>query len=95
MRQALSIILPLLAPTLIYLYLKNRGGTPARIAAKDAPWVWLAAAGMAAFGVLPLLSGETLKYSNAGRSQLYVLTIAICVVLLGLFMSWSYLPHFG
>lgn len=46
MRQALAIILPLLAPTLIYLWLKSRGGTPARIAAKDAPWVWLAAAGI-------------------------------------------------
>ncbi|MBT9317229.1 NAD(P)H-quinone oxidoreductase subunit F [Leptothoe spongobia] len=46
-------------------------------------------------GVLPLLSGETLKYVNPGRSQVYVFTIAICVVLLGLFMSWSYLPHLG
>ncbi len=45
-------------------------------------------------GVFSLLSGETLKYSNVGRSQLYVLTIAICVVILGIFMSWSYLPHF-
>jgi NAD(P)H-quinone oxidoreductase subunit 5 len=44
-------------------------------------------------GVFSLLSGETLKYSNIGRSQLYVLTIAICVVLLGIFMSWAYLPH--
>lgn len=46
-------------------------------------------------GVASLLSGETLKYSNPGRSQIYVLTIAICVVLLGLFMSWSYLPNLG
>ncbi|NEP63117.1 MAG: NAD(P)H-quinone oxidoreductase subunit F [Symploca sp. SIO2G7] len=46
-------------------------------------------------GVLPLLSGETLKYSNFGRSQLYVFTIATCIVLLGLFMSWSYLPDIG
>lgn len=46
-------------------------------------------------GVFSLLSGETLKYSNVGRSQLYVLTIAICVVLLGIFMSWSYLPLAG
>lgn len=47
MRQALSIILPLLAPTLVYIYLKSRGGTPISIAAKDAPWIWLAAAGVA------------------------------------------------
>ncbi|MEM6251843.1 MAG: NAD(P)H-quinone oxidoreductase subunit F [Cyanobacteria bacterium P01_D01_bin.156] len=46
-------------------------------------------------GVFSLLSGETLKYSNVGRSQLYVLTIAICVVLLAILMSWSYLPLFG
>ena len=46
-------------------------------------------------GVASLFSGETLKYSNPGRSQVYVLTIAICVVLLGLFMSWSYLPNLG
>ncbi|MEM7793100.1 MAG: NAD(P)H-quinone oxidoreductase subunit F [Cyanobacteria bacterium P01_C01_bin.118] len=46
-------------------------------------------------GVVSLLSGETLKYSNVGRSQVYVLTIAVCVALLGLFMSWSYLPNLG
>ncbi|NEQ55409.1 MAG: NAD(P)H-quinone oxidoreductase subunit F, partial [Leptolyngbya sp. SIO3F4] len=46
-------------------------------------------------GVASLLSGETLKYSNVGRSQLYLLTIAVCVALLGLFMSWSYLPNLG
>ncbi len=46
-------------------------------------------------GVVSLLSGETLKYSNVGRSQVYVLTIAVCVVLLGLFMSWSYFPNLG
>ncbi|MBX2863845.1 MAG: NAD(P)H-quinone oxidoreductase subunit F, partial [Leptolyngbyaceae cyanobacterium MAG.088] len=46
-------------------------------------------------GVVSLLSGETLKYSNAGRFQVYILTISLCVALLGLFMSWSYLPHLG
>lgn len=51
-RQALSIIVPLLAPTLIYLYLKNRSGTPYAIAAKDAPWVWLSAAGVAFAAIL-------------------------------------------
>ena len=33
MRQALSILIPLLAPTLLYLYLKSRSGTPALVAA--------------------------------------------------------------
>ncbi len=51
-RQALSILVPLLAPTLIYLYLKNRTGTPVAIAAKDAPWVWLSAAGVALAAVI-------------------------------------------
>ncbi|MBT9310912.1 NAD(P)H-quinone oxidoreductase subunit F [Leptothoe kymatousa] len=46
-------------------------------------------------GVASLLSGETLKYSNVGRSQFYVLTITVCVALLVLFMSWSYFPSFG
>ncbi|ESA34765.1 nad h subunit 3 family [Leptolyngbya sp. Heron Island J] len=46
-------------------------------------------------GVFSLLSGETLKYSNPGRSQVYVLTITICVVLLGLFMTWRYVPNLG
>ena len=43
-------------------------------------------------GAISLFSGETLKYSTGGRSQAYVLTIAICVVLLSLFMSWNYMP---
>ncbi|MEA5466348.1 NAD(P)H-quinone oxidoreductase subunit F [Leptothoe sp. PORK10 BA2] len=46
-------------------------------------------------GVASLFSGETLKYANPGRSQVYIFTIAICVVLLGLFMGWSYLPSLG
>ena len=45
MRQALSILLPLLAPTLLYLYLKSRSGTPALVAARNAPRIWLAVAG--------------------------------------------------
>ena len=46
-------------------------------------------------GALSLLGGETLKYSNPGRSQVYVLTIAVCIVLLGIFMTWSYMPNLG
>ena len=45
-RQVLTIIIPILAPTLIYLFIKTRSGTPITIAAKDAPWVWLAAGGV-------------------------------------------------
>ena len=52
MRQALTILLPLLAPTFLYIYLKNRKGTPIRVAAKDAPWVWLGAGGVALAAVL-------------------------------------------
>jgi len=47
MRQALSILIPLLAPTLLYLYFKSRSGTPALVAAKNAPWIWLSAGGIA------------------------------------------------
>lgn len=47
MRQALSIILPLLTPALIYIYLKTRAGTPVGIAARNAPWIWLSAGGVA------------------------------------------------
>lgn len=46
-------------------------------------------------GAASLLSGETLKYINLGRSQVYILTITACVVLLGIFMSWAYLPNLG
>ncbi|NEP17583.1 MAG: NAD(P)H-quinone oxidoreductase subunit F [Leptolyngbya sp. SIO4C1] len=43
-------------------------------------------------GLASLVGGETLKYGNTGRSQFYILTIAIGTVLLGLFMGWLYLP---
>jgi len=63
MRQALSILIPLLAPSLLYLYFKTRSGSPVRIAAKDAPWVWLLGAGigLAAVGLIfwGLTSGGT------------------------------------
>ena len=38
-------------------------------------------------GLISLVSGETLKYNNTGRSQFYVLTIAAFVAILGVFMS--------
>ena len=40
-------------------------------------------------GVASLMSGETLKYSNVGRSQVYVLTITVCVLLMGWLMVRS------
>lgn len=43
-------------------------------------------------GLASLVSGETLKYGNTGRSQFYILTIALCTVLIALFMGWLYLP---
>lgn len=45
MRQALTIILPLLAPALIYIWLKSRNGAGVRAAMNSAPWPWLAGAG--------------------------------------------------
>lgn len=43
-------------------------------------------------GLASLVSGETLKYGNTGRSQFYLLTIAAFTVLIALFMGWLYLP---
>lgn len=43
-------------------------------------------------GLASLVSGETLKYNNTGRSQFYILTIALCTALIALFMGWLYLP---
>lgn len=42
-------------------------------------------------GLSSMLSGVTLKYANSGQSQFYLLTIAIGVVILTLWMSWSVL----
>ncbi|MBD2257814.1 NAD(P)H-quinone oxidoreductase subunit F [Pseudanabaena sp. FACHB-2040] len=43
-------------------------------------------------GLASLFGGETLKYGNSGRFSFYGLTILSGVVLIGLFMSWHYLP---
>ena len=43
-------------------------------------------------GLASLIGGETLKYGNTGRSQFYLLTIAVFTVLIALFMGWLYLP---
>ncbi len=43
-------------------------------------------------GLASLAGGETLKYGNTGRSQFYVLTIALFTVLAALVTVWLYLP---
>lgn len=40
-------------------------------------------------GLASIFSGETLKYSESGRSQAYMLTILLVVGLLGAFLTWS------
>lgn len=47
MRQALVIILPLLLPSLLYLLIKSKSHGSFKLAARDAPWVWLAGGGVA------------------------------------------------
>lgn len=47
MRQALVIILPLLLPAVLYLLIKSQSLGSFKLAARDAPWVWLAAGGVA------------------------------------------------
>lgn len=40
-------------------------------------------------GIATIFSGQSLKYSSFGQSQLYLLTIVVGVSLLGFLMSWS------
>lgn len=40
-------------------------------------------------GIATIFSGQSLKYSSFGQSQLYLLTIVLGVSLLGFLMSWS------
>lgn len=69
MRNALAIILPLLAPTLLYLMIKYWGGTRPVVAAKDAPWIWLAGGGvLLAAAVLGLWTA----FSGAAPDAQYV-----------------------
>ncbi|ASC70701.1 NADH dehydrogenase subunit 5 [Halomicronema hongdechloris C2206] len=42
-----------------------------------------------AIGLVSLFSGESLKYSISGQSQLYLFTIVVGVGLFGLLMTWS------
>ncbi|MEO1145796.1 MAG: NAD(P)H-quinone oxidoreductase subunit F [Cyanobacteria bacterium J06638_22] len=42
-------------------------------------------------GLASIFGGETLKYSTTGKTQFYVLTIAVGLVLIVLLMSWSFI----
>ncbi len=44
-------------------------------------------------GLVSLFSGETLKYSNSGQGQFYLLTIAIGSVAIALALSWSFMSQ--
>jgi NAD(P)H-quinone oxidoreductase subunit 5 len=45
-----------------------------------------------AIGLASIFSGESLKFSNTGQSQFYMLTILMGVSVLGLIFVWSALP---
>ena len=47
MRQALTILLPLLLPAVLYFLFKSQKLGSFKLAARDAPWVWLSAGGVA------------------------------------------------
>ena len=45
-------------------------------------------------GLASLVSGETLKYSNSGLGQIYILTIAFSSVAIAIAISWSSISKF-
>ncbi len=45
-----------------------------------------------AIGLASIFSGESLKLSNTGQSQFYVLTIVVGMSIIGLVLTWSILP---
>jgi NAD(P)H-quinone oxidoreductase subunit 5 len=45
-----------------------------------------------AIGLASILGGESLKFSNSGQSQSYVLTIVVGMSVIGLMLVWSILP---
>jgi NAD(P)H-quinone oxidoreductase subunit 5 len=45
-----------------------------------------------AIGLASILSGESLKLSNTGQSQSYVLTILVGISVIGLMLAWSFIP---
>jgi NAD(P)H-quinone oxidoreductase subunit 5 len=46
-----------------------------------------------AIGLASILSGESLKFSNSGQSQSYVLTILVGISVIGLTLVWSILSN--
>jgi len=44
-------------------------------------------------GIASIFGGETLKYGNTGKSQFYMLTIALGTVLIGIIVSWSFITR--
>lgn len=44
-------------------------------------------------GLVSLVSGETLRYSNSGQSQFYILTIALASVAIALAVGWAPVVH--
>lgn len=45
-------------------------------------------------GVASIFGGETLKYGNTGRTQFYVLTIAVGLTVIAILTTWSLLSNF-
>lgn len=45
------------------------------------------------FGLVAVLTGQTLRYSTSGKSQSYALTILVGVVLFGFFLCLPFLSH--
>ena len=45
-KNVLAILVPLIAPAALYLLLKRGQGESPVIAARNAPWIWLGAAGV-------------------------------------------------
>jgi NAD(P)H-quinone oxidoreductase subunit 5 len=45
-----------------------------------------------AIGLASILGGESLKFSNSGQSQSYLLTIVVGMSVIGLMLAWSILP---
>ena len=46
-------------------------------------------------GVVSLFTGESLRYSNTGQGQFYLLTIALASVAIALFIGWTSLTPFN
>jgi NAD(P)H-quinone oxidoreductase subunit 5 len=45
------------------------------------------------FGTVTVFGGQSLKYSNSGQTQFYVLTILLGLMFIGLVVSWPLISH--